>query len=292
MNSNSGCFIDIPFAWILDNCLDDVLSMDIYCTEIDYGLDATCSPFKFVYLGYYLNWYETEQYCQDEYQESLFCPSEADSLSFNITLSALMAIAAAEYDISEVPIGAWRYLSRFTGNDTDFGCYDVSYEWDPYLSKHSGYNNKTSAGGNEENCMSLIIGAGLDDVQCSESRFDAILCAQNVTNTIDPEKFNTQVSPSDMALIQECVLNQINPFVRINNLKIESEFHKLYDEFEVLSQNTMNNSSDDSTSFCIESLTAMMTVQPQFETEFGCEIEYSSELANQLPMYKISYQIY
>ena len=275
----SGCFTDLPYSWILGNCLDEALNSDVYCTEIDYSLTGTCAPWIFVQFDNSFGWQASEDYCQATYSQSLWCPSTSDESDIADIFAALMTIAKQQYGTSVIAMGAWQPDPDVEG---DFECLDSAYTFDVTLN-YPGFNDI-----GDEDYLEYIIATGLNDVDAERyTRYQSVLCAQNWTHTVDPEKFGSHVSGSDVGLIQECVLNEIDPFIQVNDLQVLSQFEIMLNEYDNAYEN-----DDTSGSFCIESLTAMVNVEAIFDNEFGCQVEYSYDLGSEMPLYQIDYQIH
>ena len=210
----------------------------------------------------------------------MWCPSTSDSDGTQLLIEGILLTWMYETDAFRIALGAYRDQS-----DGTLKCSDSSLTLDVYLDQMSGYDD--DANGNED-CVEYVYSSatshGLNDITCATNQAGAV-CYRNMSAYIDPEKFSG-ASPEDIALIQECVLDRVDPYVSISNLAVISEFSKIVEKYETSSTDSSNSS------LCIESLTAMMTVDATFEEEFGCEIEYNEDIGSSLPMYEIYYEIW
>ena len=274
ITTDSGCFIDIPYTFLLKTCLSEVLTSDMYCSEIEYDPDTVCAPFIFVYSETALDYDDAEAYCQGTYDESLFCPQVDDGVASE-KLEALLQFQRVIYGVDDFYMGIQRV-------GTEVSCYpDTSLVYSAYLTQNGGYSSV------DADCFLYEFDSdtdyGLEDQSCTKTT-NALVCAQNWTANIDPVKFGG-ASTRDIAVIQECVLEEIDPYIQITDLEIKSRFSAALEEFE-----ETNDGSNKT--FCVESLTAMMEVDAEFVNEFGCEIEYNADLGKELPMYELEFAVY
>ena len=188
-----------------------------------------------------------------------------------------------EYNVDEFWLGFSRKNGSQTGNlNIDFVCDNIGYDMNiTGFSNHSGFDDLSLV----ETCVHYIYNngnnGGLNDIPCDRQHY-WFACAQNYTSNVNPKKFEGTVF-SEITSIQECILNEVSPFLTVSNINVQTKFSQ-----DINSQANISNET------CFESLTAIMSVEAVFDNEFGCEIQYNSEygIEMNLPMYEIHHDLY
>ena len=268
---DTGCFEDVSWDFIKDTCMASVLSGDIYCDEYDLTeSDSTCLPWTLIEEDATYDIAAASQYCQDNFATYLWCPSEGDGIDPD-SAEILFVQYANQLDVQDYfALGIEREAGVWV-------CDDRSKTIDFYLGTKSGH--WSDAADCTDWWFESSTSYGVTDVVCS-TPFYAFLCEKDLSTTVDPNKISN-IDVSSIASIQQCIQDEISPFVKVENLTAQSVFSLTVGEQEELGNET-----------CFESLTAILTVNADFENEFGCEIEYDSEISQEIPMYEIDYQVY
>eukprot|EP01083_Nonionella_stella_P120537 361258_1 len=112
---------------------------------------------------------------------------------------------------------------------------------------------------------------GINSWSCIH-RMTCALCKKDWQKTLDPIKLeDSGVELDDIDDLQECIQLKLQPFLNVTNLKVTTS--------NVAQENISNET-------CVESLAAIMAVDPLFEHEFGCVVEYVDDISEILPMYE------
>ena len=274
-DATDGCFTNLPFAWVINACLNDDDIGDIYCSNYSYNLGTNCMPFVLFGSDSGINYDAANDQCQGYLLDHLWCPKSTD----NFDMDMLEVMLNAEMILNDYN-GAWLGVYKDNSNilncanplDADtgsiyFDLVDGSIPTDSYLAYV--YDSDTGLGG--------VVGK-----TDSSELLQAYFCFQNFSQSIDLDKFDGS-SLSDIGQMQDCISDAVAPFATISNINVKSQFGHLIEYFE-----------DNGNETCIESLTAIMHVSADFSDEFGCEIEFTDDLGSDETeaLFEVSYDIY
>eukprot|EP01083_Nonionella_stella_P080282 220580_1 len=287
----SPCYTEIEWSYIISECLGND---DVFCTELQYDIDSPCKPFHVDKV--WLRFDDANQYCLDTYDTNLFCPT-GDSTALNWYLVSLLRT----YDeYMECWMGARtpHKLSAFECINPDDGifsddafqslCQDVT---EPGVDVDCSYWFADNMGDVCPECVpncvyyqwfdsNSVLGDGYGGINSKScvNQVNCALCKKDWQNTLDPIKLeDSGAELDDIDDLQECIQLKLQPFLNVSNLKVTAS--------NVAQENITNET-------CVESLAAIMAVDPLFEDEFGCEVEYVDDITEILPMYEVKYDIY
>eukprot|EP01083_Nonionella_stella_P080186 220207_1 len=260
----SSCYTEIEWTYLMETCLGN----DVLC-DLTYDVDSACSPFILVDIP--KTWHNANTYCEEMYRTNLFCPTGDNSaliayLSWLLESRGIQRMWFGATD--EAVEGTWKCVNEDDGDFSSEGftpvcanCWNDNY-------------------GGSEHCSELWYTTfyGLNDIWCGYEW--SFLCKNEWETALDPDKLaNSGAEVTDIGDLQECIEPLLKPFLSVTALGLEVD-----------NEDQVSTNWTDST--CIESLAAIMDVEPVFEEEFGCKVEYVGDASQILPMYLVNYEMH